>query len=190
MCFVWVCLEEIRRSDDIIPRSHRSGSFVVVPSSSPGASPSVSPVTDIISSLPTSDLLVLTSTGRTLPSLPVSPYPAPVGTPILAHFVSTSPPLQSSPGVSAAEWKPWVGGLWGAWVRGIIRGYRDFAGINAKPDCSSGGPILDENTGAVVGVVRGTRMDSRVEGVRGWGVPAERIFEMFRLPGLHLNNPD
>jgi len=49
---------------------------------------------------------------------------------------------------------------------------------------SSGGPIVDEETGAVVGVILGSRMDNRVEGVRGWGVPAEAIFEMFSLPGL------
>jgi hypothetical protein len=66
---------------------------------------------------------------------------------------------------------------------------------------SSGGPIVDESTGAVVGVMLGTRMDSSIEGVRGWGVPAETIFEvreeqlvhkfrvlirlqMFSLPGL------
>jgi len=43
---------------------------------------------------------------------------------------------------------------------------------------SSGGPIVDEMSGAVVGVVLG------VEHGRGWGVPAETIFEMFALPGL------
>ena len=43
---------------------------------------------------------------------------------------------------------------------------------------SSGGPIVDENTGAVVGVMLGSRMDSSVEGMRGWGVPAETIFEV------------
>jgi len=73
---------------------------------------------------------------------------------------------------------------------------------------SSGGPIVDENTGAVVGVMLGTRMDSSIEGVRGWGVPAETIFEvrvqqlvvnsgalfmnlgiqMFSLPGLKLKS--
>jgi hypothetical protein len=49
---------------------------------------------------------------------------------------------------------------------------------------SSGGPIVDENTGAVVGVMLGTRMDSSIDGVRGWGVPAEAIFEVRaeRLP--------
>ena len=43
---------------------------------------------------------------------------------------------------------------------------------------SSGGPIVDESTGAVVGVMLGTRMDSSIEGVHGWGVPAESIFEV------------
>ena len=43
---------------------------------------------------------------------------------------------------------------------------------------SSGGPIVDESTGAVIGVMLGTRMDSSIEGVRGWGVPAETIFEV------------
>jgi len=35
---------------------------------------------------------------------------------------------------------------------------------------------VDENTGAVVDVMLGTRMDSSIEGVRGGGVPAETIF--------------
>lgn len=43
---------------------------------------------------------------------------------------------------------------------------------------SSGGPIVDEESGAVVGVMLGTRMDNRVVGVRGWGVPSETIFEV------------
>lgn len=44
---------------------------------------------------------------------------------------------------------------------------------------SSGGPIVDEDTGAVVGMVLGSQMDgSRVNGMRGWGAPAEVIFEV------------
>lgn len=47
---------------------------------------------------------------------------------------------------------------------------------------SSGGPIVDEETGAVVGMVLGSQMDgSRVDGMRGWGVPAEVIFEVCRI---------
>jgi len=93
-----------------------------------------------------------------------------------------------------------VGGMWSKWVSGSVLGYRDFAGKEAQPGTydalshllfeplptagSSGGPIVDEETGAVVGVMLGTRMDNRVEGVRGWGAPSESIFEMFSLPGL------
>lgn len=54
---------------------------------------------------------------------------------------------------------------------------------------SSGGPIVDEESGAVVGVVLGTRMDNSVEGIRGWGVPSETIFEVrvqFTLGNCHI----
>ena len=41
---------------------------------------------------------------------------------------------------------------------------------------------MDEETGAVVGMVLGSQMDgSRVDGMRGWGVPAEVIFEVCRI---------
>jgi S1-C subfamily serine protease len=73
--------------------------------------------------------------------------------------------------------------------------YRDFAGREAQPGTydalthllfsppptagSSGGPIVDES-GAVVGIMQGHRMDyaSRIEGIRGWGVPSETVFEV------------
>jgi len=85
-------------------------------------------------------------------------------------------------------------------VTGTVIGYRDFAGRETNPGTydalshllfhppptagSSGGPIIDEESGGVIGVMLGTRMDNAVEGLRGWGVPAETIFEMFSLPGL------
>jgi hypothetical protein len=43
---------------------------------------------------------------------------------------------------------------------------------------SSGGPIVDEESGAVVGVILGMRMDSAAVGMQGWGVPAEAIYEV------------
>jgi hypothetical protein len=43
---------------------------------------------------------------------------------------------------------------------------------------SSGGPLVDAETGAVVGMISGRRMDSRVEGERGWGSAAEQIYEV------------
>ena len=68
---------------------------------------------------------------------------------------------------------------------------------------SSGGPIVNAHTGAVVGMTSGRRMDNRVEGERGWGCSAESIFEvrsvylynsisdhfqMFSLPGFMPTN--
>jgi len=48
---------------------------------------------------------------------------------------------------------------------------------------SSGGPIVDEDTGAVVGMVLGSQMDgSRIDGMHGWGVPAEVVFEVGCTP--------
>ncbi|KAI0296583.1 hypothetical protein BC826DRAFT_1003760 [Russula brevipes] len=168
-----------------------SGSFIL---STVDSAPAVHPVASVLSSLHRSDLILLSPfpTRTSLRSLPISPYPVPAGTPIRAHFVSETIPQEDG-------WQPWIGGTWSKWVQGVVLGYRDFAGREAMPGTydalshmlfqplpttgSSGGPIVDENTGAVVGVMLGTRMDSSVEGVRGWGVPAETIFEMFRLPG-------
>jgi len=46
---------------------------------------------------------------------------------------------------------------------------------------SPGRPIVDEDTGAVIGMVLGSQMDvSRVDGMRGWDV--EVIFEVGRVP--------
>ncbi|KAH8998737.1 hypothetical protein EDB86DRAFT_3063950 [Lactarius hatsudake] len=169
-----------------------SGSFVV---SQRGSESVTYPVASILSSLHRSDLILLSPSplGSPLRSLPISPYPAPVGTPIRAHFVSEKRPEEDG-------WQPWIGGTWSKWVRGTVLGYRDFSGREATPGTydalshmlfhplptpgSSGGPIVDENSGAVVGITLGSRMDSSVEGMRGWGVPAEAIFEMFRLPGV------
>jgi len=155
----------------------------------------VHPVSDVVSALPRSDLLLLSCKvpPGTINTLPVSPYPAHEDTSILAHFVNHKKP-------SGSGWHPWVGDTWGKWVKGKVLGYRDFAGRETKPGTydalshliftplpttgSSGGPIIEEESGAVVGMILGTRMDNRVEGVRGWGVPSESIFEMFTLPGV------
>lgn len=48
---------------------------------------------------------------------------------------------------------------------------------------SSGGPVVDAESGSVVGIVRGHRT-SQMHGSRGDAVPAEKVFEFFALPGL------
>lgn len=192
-----------------LPGARSSGSFVLSSSPNSTGTTLTRPITSVLSSLHRSDLLLLSATSdittsgsplSKLTSFPVSPYPAHPGTPIRAHFHSATRPQLD--GEDGEGWEPWVGGSWAKWVKGTVLGYRDFAGREAQPGTydslshmlfkppptagSSGGPIIDEETGAVVGVMLGTRMDNRVEGLRGWGVPSESIFEMFNLPGLTL----
>lgn len=140
-----------------------------------------------------------------LNTLPVSPYPAQPGTPIRAHFVMDSEPNEAGwhPWVGGL-WSKWVRGT----VLGYrdFAGREAKVGVLFRWCCvtltriakqpgtydalshllfeplptpgSSGGPIVDEESGAVVGVILGTRMDNRVECVRGWGVPSEMIYEV------------
>ncbi|KAF9560208.1 hypothetical protein CPC08DRAFT_708260 [Agrocybe pediades] len=190
-------LEEIRHSPILLSTAsdtskRHTGTFILTGSSD---SLKVYPVSKVVSALPRSDLLLLSCPlpQGAVNTLPISPYPAHRDTAIDAHFVSHDKPKESG-------WAPWVGDTWGKWHEGKVLGYRDFAGRETEPGTydalshllftplptagSSGGSILDKDSGAVIGVMLGTRMDNRVEGVRGWGVPSEAIFEMFALPGL------
>jgi len=87
----------------------------------------VYPATEIVSSIPRSDVILISCAlpEGTLQSLPLSPYPAQLGTPFRAHFVAQSRPLDEG-------WNPWIGDTWGKWARGQVLGYRDFAGQEAK----------------------------------------------------------
>ncbi|PFH50737.1 hypothetical protein AMATHDRAFT_144471 [Amanita thiersii Skay4041] len=197
-CIVLTCAHTLEEAKSLSSSNWQSGSFVVTSSGSQ-RHPAFHPVSHVACSIPRSDLILLSCN---LPksssiSLPVSPYPAPRQTKIRAHFVVHQKPEEP-------DWSPWLGGTWSKWVAGEVLGYRDFAGRESEPGTydalshmlfsppptngSSGGPIVDEESGAVVGMVAGTRMDNRVEGLRGWGIPAEAIFEMFALPGLDGKN--
>ncbi|KDN46026.1 hypothetical protein RSAG8_04533, partial [Rhizoctonia solani AG-8 WAC10335] len=158
------------------------------------------------SSLPRHDILLLSipHTNPRLRTLPVSPYPAPNDGSLSVRLLSShgQPKLPSHD--ETGEWTAWLDGFaLQKWVvGGKVLGYRDLAGRESRPGTydplshmlfnilptpgSSGAPLVDEH-GAVVGMALGTRMDNRVEGNRGWGVPAELIYEMFSLPGLKLN---
>ncbi|EKM60901.1 uncharacterized protein PHACADRAFT_247123 [Phanerochaete carnosa HHB-10118-sp] len=139
-------------------------------------------------------------------SLTVSPYPAHPGAAIRAHFVVDTEP--SEPGWHpwiGGLWSKWVRGtilgyrdfagreakvrhyhLEGAvsvpkylcWQPGTYDALSHLSFEPLPSPGSSGGPIVDEESGAVVGIVLGSRMDNRVEGMRGWGVPAEMIYEV------------
>lgn len=109
-----------------------SGSFIF---SRRGPDSLTYPVASILSSLHRSDLILLSPRPVRPPlrSLPISPYPAPAGTPIRAHFVSEKKPEDDG-------WLPWIGGTWSKWVRGTVLGYRDFSGREAtvsSPLCTT-----------------------------------------------------
>ena len=130
----------------------RSGSFVIAGSA---ATLSFHPVSTVLSAMHRGDLLLLScssppppaargSAGPSTPrpslrSLPVNPYPVHPGTRIRAHFVADSPPVK---GPDAEGWTPWVGGTWRKWVRGTVKGYRDYAGREAKVGASFCEPLF------------------------------------------------
>ncbi len=109
-----------------------TGSFVLSQDVAPGGY-RLSPVFAIPSSLPRSDLLLLSSYGSKpqMRPWPVSPYPAQPGTKIKAHFVSYHLPEDEG-------WTPWIGGTYRKWVSGTVLGYRDFAGRETMVGVSDG----------------------------------------------------
>ncbi|GAA5897264.1 hypothetical protein JCM5296_000985 [Sporobolomyces johnsonii] len=160
-------------------------------------------ISSLISSLPASDLLLLRlssspvhspATSPTCPplrSLPINPYPSPTSTTISVHrylnpLSRLRRKLQRLPERD--------------WAEGTIVEYKDSIGRTAETgtydelanmwlDCtptpgSSGGPVVDRQTGSVVGVTRGSthKYGERVQ--YGFATPAERILEMFAIPGF------
>ncbi|KAH7344415.1 hypothetical protein B0J17DRAFT_558985, partial [Rhizoctonia solani] len=192
-CVATCChsLEEITRTVSPNECAPPSGLYIFPASGSP------IPVIGVHSSLPRHDILLLSIPHTTprLKTLPLSPYPAPNDSPLSVRLLSShgQPELSSHEGKEG--WTEWLDGFalrkWA--VGGKVLGYRDLAGRESKPGTydalshmlfnilptpgSSGAPLVDEH-GAVVGMALGTRMDNRVEGNRGWGVPAELIYEV------------
>jgi len=125
--------------------------------------------------------------------LPVSPYPASDGEEIGVHNSAEEEALMARGGTEG--WERWIDGqVRRRWAEGTVEGYKDQAWRDAKPGTydhlahllflptptgsSSGGPIVSKETGAVIGTVVGERMDGVKRGQKGWGVPAEAIFEV------------
>ncbi|KZO94450.1 hypothetical protein CALVIDRAFT_538905 [Calocera viscosa TUFC12733] len=164
------------------------------------------PATSIPSSLPGRDLTLLAIPQQAesyFRPLPVSPYPLPENAEIGVHNSAEEAVLLLRDGTQG--WERWIDGkVRRRWGMGHIEGYKDQAWRDATPGTydhlahvlflplptgsSSGGPIVSRETGAVVGVVVGDRVEGVKRGQKGWGVPAEAIFEMFSLPGLTLKN--
>ncbi|KAI5453411.1 hypothetical protein NCC49_005890 [Naganishia albida] len=200
-------LEEMRRHLlEPFAASQPSCSFVIPSEGKPRL------IASVLSSLPRSDLAVFSTipSKHPLTTLPVTPFPLALGASIYSHtFGSPDIPIikraknrQTTADTEAAETPiSWLSGkAWRRWGSGQLLGYRSYTGFEVEAGTasqlphlltsilpspgSSGGPIIDSSTGAVVGVISGRRMDNRVEGERGWGAAAEGIFEMFAMPGF------
>ncbi|KAM0755946.1 hypothetical protein T439DRAFT_320643 [Meredithblackwellia eburnea MCA 4105] len=194
-------------------RDHSSGTFVYT------SSGHLFPVKAILSSLPSVDLAVMelvempftlerhseTSDVSSSPSplsppprlrtLPLNPYPAPVGTKVAC--AAFREPGHANPETETTKGSP---GQSSYWDEGIILEYADFAGRVAETGTyddlstmmlsqvplqgASGGPIIDVSSGSVVGVVRGSVSRYGDKGARGFGTPSEKVFALFQLPGF------
>ncbi|WVQ99115.1 hypothetical protein IAU59_006247 [Kwoniella sp. CBS 9459] len=162
----------------------------ILPSKSSNANPI--PITSYLTSS-ISDLLIcsIPILGRPLRTLPVSPFPIYRGQEVLVHELHSM--IDNHTTVDASR-EP------SAWRTTEMMGYRGYNWREVLPGTSSslpyivfsdrpkpgssGGPILDAQSGAVIGVVSGSRTLSAVEGERGYGSSAENIFELFSLPGF------
>lgn len=95
----------------------------------------------IPASLPRHDLILLSQSyhtpgardpkgPETISPLPVSPYPAQVGTEIAAHFIIDKESLKDP---NEEGWVPCFNGMmYRKWAKGHVVGYRNFAGNEAK----------------------------------------------------------
>ncbi|GAA6044237.1 hypothetical protein JCM8097_002189 [Rhodosporidiobolus ruineniae] len=175
--------------------SSPSATFILTPSGH------VYTCTSILSSLPRSDLLLLrlsttpinpsTLPVRRLRSLPVSPYPLPSGGGVSVHrylnpLGRLRRKLQKLPERE--------------WLEGRIVEYKDSRGRTAETGTydelgtlwttatptpgSSGGPVVCKETGSVVGVTRGSSHQYGDKQGYGFATPAEKILEMFSIPGF------
>ncbi|KAA1116462.1 hypothetical protein PGT21_014629 [Puccinia graminis f. sp. tritici] len=123
-------------------------------------------------------------------TLPVSPYPLPLKSPI--SVPQLSPSSSSSHHIDRVCFQ---------WEVGRVVEYKDTMGIKATPGTydplntiifdvvprngSSGAPIVDHQNGTVVGMVRGFQSAYDLNRPLGFGTVSERFWELFLLPGFH-----
>lgn len=147
------------------------------------------PVISVASHLVMSDILLLNiPEANKLQPLRVSPYPCPMGNPIQVYNLHDTTVASGTPK-----------SIW-SWQDSEITLYQDRSGREAATGTydelntllfdtipqpgSSGGPIIDRETKAVVGVTRGSEVSYAVRKERGFGTPAESLFNVFRLDGF------
>lgn len=109
------------------------------------------PITSILSSMPRSDLVILQTqaSDQKLRSLPLSPFPVPIGTPVLTHLFGSPeiPKVSHSKSRTITARQPtsdnveepvlWIRGsedvrAWRRWGRGEMLGYRSYTGLEVE----------------------------------------------------------
>lgn len=152
------------------------------------------PIQSMESHLVMSDIVLLRIPETTkLTPLKVSPYPCPTGSPVLVYSLHDVA-LSSDPGQPVQPITKW------SWTPSEITLYQDRAGRESATGSykelntllfdtvprpgSSGGPIIDRETKAVVGITRGSEVSYAVRKERGFATPAESLFNVFKLDGF------
>ena len=158
--------------------SYENGSIVDVRYAE--AIESSQPMSDLVYYKPSASIF---GNGRKMRTLPVNPYPPP-------------------PGTKVAVWKPprtpqdravWTYGSIDRYTTpnaklAQIGSYDHLAHVEINDAIprhgASGSPVIETESGAVCAIVKGAI--STFPKTRGWGTPAERVWECFDLPGLNL----
>ncbi|CAF3996873.1 unnamed protein product, partial [Adineta steineri] len=148
------------------------------------------PVATVESHLVRSDIVLLRlQGGRQIPSLAVDPYPAPKSTSLLSYnFVAASLTSTSRPTVSYS-WKPaevlfYKGPCGQEAATGTYDELSAMMYSHPPSNGSSGGPIVNEETKSVVGIIRGSEVNYATRKSIGFATPSECLFEAFKLPGM------
>ena len=126
---------------------------------------------------------------RKIISLAVDPYPAPVSTSLLSYNFSTASLSPASLPTISHSWQPakvlfYQGRCGQEAVSGTYDELTSMMYSHPPSDGSSGGPIINEETKSVVGIVRGSEVTYTNRKRIGFAIPSEALFEAFKLPGM------
>ncbi|GAA5959520.1 hypothetical protein JCM3765_002354 [Sporobolomyces pararoseus] len=209
---ILTCLHTLNQVESYLKTLHStsppppSTSFVLT------CSGHIFPIESLLSSLPSSDLLLLrlsqnpidssytnsqssTSSSSSPPprlrSLPINPYPSPPSTLIstysylnpLSKLYSTSPSkLNNWQSGKIIEYKDSIGRTISE--VGSYDELNSFYMSNSPIKGSSGGPIIEIESGSVIGITRGSTHKYGDRTRYGFATPSERILDFFELPNL------
>ncbi|UJR08371.1 hypothetical protein I4U23_012642 [Adineta vaga] len=147
-------------------------------------------VASIESHLVRSDLVIFRlQEGQKITSLAIDPYPAPISTPLLTYDFRTASLSSSSQPTISYVWKSaevlcYRGPCGQEAETGTYDELTSMMHTHPSSNGSSGGPIVNEETKSVVGIVRGSEVNYTNRKRIGFAIPSEHLFEAFKLPGM------